>query len=394
MDYIDFCKKYYATTKIPISLLLGTAGKYSTIGELISVEPLTDYPVLAGGPNPSIHFYSSEIIYGCICIEETDYVIILGPIFECPVTPSQINLFMQESAVPAAYREQIVEFLYTIPTTSRLHLARHLSLLHLILNRKNADIPEILEISFGNTVNRNSHNVEQFIENKENEELHSTHYMELELYEHIRNGNPKKLADFLKSTPLNLNEKKLAKSPLRQAKNIFISTVTNVGMIGAIPGGVDVERTYHLMDMYIQECEQLQTLKEINDLQYQMLFDFCEKAGETHIPSGISADIYACMNYIRSHTNEAIRLEDVAAHIDRSTSFIAKKFKSELGFNPGAYISRCKLEEANSLLTFTEKSLTEISNYLCYSSQAHFQTAFKKKYGMTPRQYRNKTQQI
>ena len=120
MDYIDFCKKYYATTKIPISLLLGTAekyyattkipislllgtaGKYSTIGELISVEPLTDYPVLAGGPNPSIHFYSSEIIYGCICIEETDYVIILGPIFECPVTPSQINLFMQESAVPAA----------------------------------------------------------------------------------------------------------------------------------------------------------------------------------------------------------------------------------------------------------------------------------------------------
>ena len=158
---------------------------------------------------------------------------------------------MQESAVPAAYREQIVEFLYTIPTTSRLHLARHLSLLHLILNRKNADIPEILEISFGNTVNRNSHNVKQFIENKENEELHSTHYMELELYEHIRNGNPKKLADFLKSTPLNLNEKKLAKSPLRQAKNIFISTVTNVGMIGAIPGGVDVERTYHLMDMYI-----------------------------------------------------------------------------------------------------------------------------------------------
>ena len=50
MDYIDFCKKYYATTKIPISLLLGTAGKYSTIGELFSVEPLTDYPVLAGGP--------------------------------------------------------------------------------------------------------------------------------------------------------------------------------------------------------------------------------------------------------------------------------------------------------------------------------------------------------
>ena len=96
-------------------------------------------------------------------------------------------------------------------------------------------------------------------------------------------------------------------------------------MIGAIPGGVDVERTYHLMDMYIQECEQLQTLKEINDLQYQMLFDFCEKAGETHIPSGISADIYACMNYIRSHTNEAIRQPLQTGRGKKSPYFYGKK---------------------------------------------------------------------
>ncbi|MBS6171753.1 AraC family transcriptional regulator [Ruminococcus sp. AF25-13] len=100
------------------------------------------------------------------------------------------------------------------------------------------------------------------------------------------------------------------------------------------------------------------------------------------------------MNYIRSHTNEPIHMDDVAAQIDRSTSYVTKMFKSELGINPGAYINRCKLEEAKSLLTYTEKSLSEISNYLCYSSQAHFQTAFKKQYGMTPMQYRDKTRQM
>lgn len=394
MNYIDLCRQYYATTKIPINLLKGVTGVYSTIWEFFPLESADSYPVLAGGPNPSIHFYSSEIIYGCICIEESDYAIVLGPVFECPVTPPLINLCMRELAVVPEYREQVAEFLYTIPTTSRLHLARHLSLLHLILNHKEADIQEILDISFGNTAKRETHILEQFLENQENATLHSTHYLELELYEQIRNGNPKKLKEFLKSTPLNLNEKKLAKSPLRQAKNIFISTVTNVVMIGAIPGGVDVERAYHLMDMYIQECEQLQTIEEIDALQYQMLFDFCEKAYETHIPNGISADVYVCMNYIRSHTNEPIRIEDVAAQINRSASYITKKFKSELGFNPGIYINRCKLEESKSLLTYTEKSLAEISNYLCYSSQAHFQTAFKKKYGITPMQYRNKMRKI
>ena len=49
------------------------------------------------------------------------------------------------------------------------------------------------------------------------------------------------------------------------------------------------------------------------------------------------------------------------------------------------------LEEAKNLLSFTNKSLSEISNYLCFSSQAYFQNVFKKNYGMTPLQYRGNT---
>lgn len=71
-----------------------------------------------------------------------------------------------------------------------------------------------------------------------------------------------------------------------------------------------------------------------------------------------------------------------------------KHFKEELGINIGAYIVRCKLEDAKGLLTYSDKSLTEISNYLCFSSQSYFQNVFKKKYGLTPLQYRKKTQHI
>ena len=54
-----------------------------------------------------------------------------------------------------------------------------------------------------------------------------------------------------------------------------------------------------------------------------------------------------------------------------------KHFKGELGIRMGAYIMRCKLEEAKSLLTYSEKSLAEISSYLCFSSQSYFQNVFK-----------------
>ena len=65
-----------------------------------------------------------------------------------------------------------------------------------------------------------------------------------------------------------------------------------------------------------------------------------------------------------------------------------KHFKAELGMSMGAYITQCKLEEAQSLLAYSDKSLAEISSYLCFSSQPYFQNVFKKQYGLTPLAYR------
>ena len=73
---------------------------------------------------------------------------------------------------------------------------------------------------------------------------------------------------------------------------------------------------------------------------------------------------------------------------------VTNKFKKELGFDVCSFIMRCKMEEGKSLLTYSDKTLSEISNYLCFSSQAYFQTVFKKKYGLTPTQYRNQTHKI
>lgn len=395
MDYIEFCKTYFMTTNIPVSLMKNTEPVYSSISDMAAL-PLVHSGLIAPiERNPDFCRYSPDIEYGRIYIEGTDYSVFLGPIFGVPVNEEITRSYMRENAISLEHREAVAEFLSTIPQISHLQFARHLSVVHMALNGKAMDLEEFYDTT--NTplyTQREQQHIKQLMENQENLSRHNTYAFEQELYRHIQTGDVKKLKEFLASSGYDKSERKLASTPLRQAKNLFILTISKIGIMGAIPGGVDIEKTYQLVEMYIQECEQLQTIDSINALTYAMVIDFCEKAGETRIPDGLSSEVYDCMNYIRSHVNEPINIEDVARQIHRSSSYVAKRFKEELGVNVGAYITRCKLEEAKSLLRVSTLSLSEISNYLCFSTQSYFQNLFKKKFGVTPTQYRKEAQKI
>lgn len=149
---------------------------------------------------------------------------------------------------------------------------------------------------------------------------------------------------------------------------------------------------YH--DVYIQDCERAQDISYISSLEYSMIIDFTERVARNKIPRGMSQEIFECIQFITQHINDPIQVGDVAEHIGKSRSYLCEKFKKELGFDVSRFIMRCKLEEAKSLLTYSNKPLSEISNYLCFSSQSYFQNVFKKKYGLTPKQYRDRTKQL
>lgn len=392
-NYISLCKKFYSATKIPVSLLKGKQAVYNSFDDIIGVTPVYYREDLfpMEGHDPCFCSDSPDINYGRLKIEGTEYNLILGPVFSVPLTDELIRQIIKESGISLEKKEQFTEFLYAIPRLSQVQFANYLVFLHQCLNHKDVPAERLFLEDSNTTLDRMERQTDHMVEDREEGNLHNSYYFELELYQMIKNGNVDDLKKFLSATSPPLKEGRMAGSPLRHAKNIFISTTVKAGMMGAIPGGVDIEKTYQLMDYYVQECEQIRTIEKINQLQYVMLLDFCQRAGDTRIPDGISPDVYACMTYIRNHTNESISVEDAAAHAGRSASYMMKHFKSELGIQMGAYIMRCKLEEAKSLLTYSEKSLAEISSYLCFSSQSYFQNVFKKQYGVTPLQYRKQT---
>lgn len=163
-----------------------------------------------------------------------------------------------------------------------------------------------------------------------------------------------------------------------------------VGKDAAIPGGLDIEQTYQLIDTYIQECEKQQTEDAIKNLQYNMPMDFARRVAQQKMPMGVSKEVYSCMQYIAAHINEPIQAENVVAFSGMSRAYLFKRFQQELGMGISAYITQCRMREAKSLLRFTDKSLGEISSYLCFSSQSHFQNVFKRYSGITPAAYRRK----
>lgn len=394
MDYVLFVKNYSAITGIPVNLITENGFIYSSLSEQLNIPPTSSVPLYPADYNPEFRFVSPDIVFGAVKIETTDQYIILGPVFSVPITDAIVREYLHDSATPLKYKEILAEALASIPRLSHAQFCQHLVFLHQCVNGKEITAYELMQQRAPQQLKQNQQHVKLITDNMENNRIHNTYRFERELFQLVQNGNAAALQDFLTANTLELEEGKLAQTPLRHTKNLFIVTAIKTAMLGAIPGGVGVEKTYQLLDLYIQECEKLQSIEKIQALQYSMILDFCQQAGETKIPDGISSEIYACMNFIRTHTNDTISVDDVADSIQRSSSYTMKKFKEEMGFTIGSFITRCKLEEAKSLLTYSEKSLAEISNYLCFSSQPHFQSLFKKQYHMTPLEYRKKSQKL
>ena len=55
-----------------------------------------------------------------------------------------------------------------------------------------------------------------------------------------------------------------------------------------------------------------------------------------------------------------------------------EQFKKETGETIGRYIVTAKLQESKLLLAYSDRPLSEISNFFFFSSQSYFQSLFKR----------------
>lgn len=95
-----------------------------------------------------------------------------------------------------------------------------------------------------------------------------------------------------------------------------------------------------------------------------------------------------CVEYIRNNINESLSLTAIAKYCGYNPAYLSRKFKKIYGINLNRFIIETKLSAAADYLKYSDKTLSEISENLCFASQSHFQNAFKNVYRMTPMEFR------
>lgn len=123
----------------------------------------------------------------------------------------------------------------------------------------------------------------------------------------------------------------------------------------------------------------------------QFLTDGKELAKEPDTPEQEKKFLVKLNSFISSKISLSnLNSEMLADHMCLSKSQLNRKVKSISGMNTTTYINQSRLAHAQVLLRDKERSIGDIVLMCGFESASYFAKQFKKKFGMTPSQYRKK----
>lgn len=222
--------------------------------------------------------------------------------------------------------------------------------------------------------------------NREYNVSHLSYEREMAFFDCIKNGKVEEAKRLFK--PLNSDELgRLSTDNLRNIKYHLIITVAFITRY-CIEGGMEMETAYNLSDIYIQNIDNCTNQEEINHLHKKLIEDYAKRMQVIQKTNQYPKTIMICLDYIYDNLHTKISLEQLADRVGLAPTYLSKLFHKEVGMTITAYILKKRIEASENMLKYSEYSCTEISNYLCFSSESHFIQVFKKITGFTPKQYR------
>lgn len=85
-----------------------------------------------------------------------------------------------------------------------------------------------------------------------------------------------------------------------------------------------------------------------------------------------------CKNYM---------VESLASEAGLSPVAFSQIFKRAAGLPPHAFLLSCRLEQARNDLAKGNANVAKVAQHYCFASSKHFTTAFRKMFGICPREY-------
>lgn len=216
--------------------------------------------------------------------------------------------------------------------------------------------------------------------------LHNPYQHEQKKLGSIRAGNLKLLEECQNEVwPGEIGQ--LADNPLRQEKNLSI-VVISIACRAAIDGGVAPQKAFSMSDVFISNIERMTQVLPIQAAVVEYEREFARAVEQVKHDSEHNRYVERAKEYVAEHIDESIRVVQIGEALGINENYLTGLFRKYEGITLQHYIRKEKVRQAKELLLYSSYSCGEIAALLCFSTQSHFSSAFKREVGMTPAKYR------
>ena len=165
-----------------------------------------------------------------------------------------------------------------------------------------------------------------------------------------------------------------------------------IAKISSIESGNDKKLCQARFYKYMQQLKASKNYDKILSVLTKGTLAFAKSSHEIqiHTSDKYSPMTNKCIKRIIEKLPDKITLDDLASDLHISAKYLSALFNKETGMSITDFMQNIRISEAKKLLVNTDLSYLEISNMLNFCSQSYFNNLFKKKEGMTPKEYREK----
>ena len=104
--------------------------------------------------------------------------------------------------------------------------------------------------------------------------------------------------------------------------------------------------------------------------------------------------IQEAVTFIKQNYQRDITVEEIAGICRLNRSYFSKLFKEVVGCTPQDFMIRLRLTQAAEQMRSTNDPIGDIARRCGYPNQLHFSQAFKKRYGLPPREWRKENKPV
>ena len=234
--------------------------------------------------------------------------------------------------------------------------------------------------------------VHQIVWDSEEDYINETFWRIQPLFILVMNGQTEELRNTL---DLQLDRydfhQRITRDEQKQREYMAVSLV-NTFMIAGIQGGVYPPEANWIADRALRRLLAIQKPEEMPFIIRDAAIQLSEKVKEAKRSDTGNPHVEQAKHYMLTHMTQVITAAQIAEHVGISQYHLSRLFKSLTGKSMMDYLTDQRIGAAKQLLATSDQPIQEIAALLRFCDQSHMTYAFRKRTGMTPKQYRDAAQ--